>query len=120
MLSKLILTTLIVLFPVFAGEARTIEVHKPAVVERVGIKPFSQVLDEKQIKCLTDNIYFEARGEKDIGKKAVALVTLNRLKEPEYPDTICGTVYHRTSKYHCQFSWTCMKDHKVKSVAFQF
>ena len=34
-----------------------------------------------EIKCLAENIYFEARGESTAGKMAVALVTLNRVKD---------------------------------------
>lgn len=38
---------------------------------------------------------------------AVAKVTLNRLKDPEFPDTICEVVYQ-----YKQFSWTLKKQHK--------
>ena len=34
---------------------------------------------KKQIDCLADNIYYEARSEPEKGKVAVALVTLNRV-----------------------------------------
>ena len=60
-----------------------------------------------EIKCLADNIYFESRGESFKGKLAVAIVTLNRVRSPDYPKTICGVVYQRG-----QFSWTRTK-HKV-------
>ena len=83
-----------------------VDILQPQVI--VGYKPYTQVLNEKDVKCLTDNIYFEARNEKDIGKKAVALVTLNRLKEDEYPNTICRIVHQRNGG-NCQFSWTCSK-----------
>jgi len=83
--------------------------NQPIVQEqKVGYKPYTKVLNEKDVKCLTDNIYFEARNEKDVGKKAVALVTLNRLKEEDYPNSICRIV-HQRNKYKCQFSWTCAK-----------
>ena len=89
--------------------------QKVKVVEqqRVGVKPYTRILDERQVKCLADNIYFEARNEKDIGKKAVAFVTLNRIGRPEYPNTVCDVVYHKTSRYNCQFSWTCTKNRKI-------
>ena len=44
------------------------------------------------IHCLAENIYFEARGESTAGKMAVALVTLNRVMDERFPDTICGVV----------------------------
>lgn len=101
--------------PITVGNQTTEYISKPVVIkERVGVKPYARVFDEKQLKCLTDNIYFEARNEKDVGKKAVAFVTLNRIKHSKYPDTICEVVYHRTNKYNCQFSWTCTKSHKIK------
>jgi len=88
-------------------------------IEKLGYKAYNKILNEKELKCLTDNIYFEARSEKDIGKKAVALVTLNRLKhdnDNEYPNTICGIV-HQKNKYKCQFAWTCNKRQPIKEYA---
>ena len=85
----------------------------PIIIQKVGYKPYNRILNEREVKCLTDNIYFEARSEKDIGKKAVALVTLNRLKDDEYPNTICKIV-HQRNRYKCQFSWTCQRKMKVR------
>ena len=68
----------------------------------------------KEIRCLAENIYFEARSESTAGKMAVALVTLNRVEHPNFPDTVCGVV--KQTKYYpnggidlhsCQFSWYC-------------
>lgn len=81
--------------------------------EMIGYKPYAEVLNQTQLKCLTDNIYFEAGNEKDSGKTAVALVTLNRLNHGRFPNTICGVVYQRT-KWKCQFSWVCSKNRRVK------
>ncbi len=59
-------------------------------------------------KCLAQGIYFEARGESDDGQAAVAQVILNRVRNPAYPDTICGVVYQNESwRHHCQFSFAC-------------
>lgn len=57
--------------------------------------------DAKEFKCLVKNIYHEARGESVEGQKAVGLVTLNRVRDPRYPKTICKVVYQPM-----QFSWT--------------
>jgi spore germination cell wall hydrolase CwlJ-like protein len=62
---------------------------------------------QKQIDCLALNIYREAGIEKSNGKVAVALVTMNRLKAKEFPNTVCSVVYQKTTKV-CQFSWVCM------------
>ncbi len=59
-------------------------------------------------ECLTEALYFEARGETTNGKFAVAEVILNRAESPDYPDTVCGVVNQGTGrKYACQFSYTC-------------
>lgn len=62
----------------------------------------------KERKCLADAIYFEARGEPELGRIAVAQVVLNRLKNPAYPNTICGVVYQNKNwRNRCQFSFAC-------------
>lgn len=50
--------------------------------------------------CMAKNIYFEARNESRKGQMAIALVTLQRVKDPRYPNTVCGVVYDNK-----QFSW---------------
>lgn len=50
--------------------------------------------------CLAKNIYFEARNESLRGQMAVAMVTLRRVQDPRYPNTVCGVVYDNK-----QFSW---------------
>ena len=61
-----------------------------------------------EVKCLATAIYFEARGEPELGRIAVAQVVLNRLKNPAYPNTICGVVYqNKNQRNRCQFSFAC-------------
>lgn len=58
--------------------------------------------------CLARAVYFEARSESDLGQLAVAKVILNRVKDPEYPNTICGVVYQGSGRRNsCQFSFAC-------------
>jgi spore germination cell wall hydrolase CwlJ-like protein len=58
--------------------------------------------------CLARAIYFEARSESELGQIAVAKVILNRVKDPEYPKTICGVVYQGSGRRNsCQFSFAC-------------
>jgi spore germination cell wall hydrolase CwlJ-like protein len=74
------------------------------------------VFSEKEQRCLAEGIYFEARGETEKGQAAVAQVILNRVRNPKYPDTICGVVYQNISWFNrCQFSFACdrVKDHVV-------
>jgi hypothetical protein len=68
----------------------------------------ASVFEPKQQKCLTEAIYFEARGEPEAGQAAVAQVVLNRVRNPAYPKTICGVVYQNQKwRNRCQFSFAC-------------
>lgn len=58
--------------------------------------------------CLTQALYFEARGESPRGQFAVAEVVLNRVATANYPDTVCGVVRQGASRLNgCQFSFAC-------------
>ncbi|SPF75452.1 Spore cortex-lytic enzyme [Aliiroseovarius pelagivivens] len=58
--------------------------------------------------CLTEALYFEARGETVQGQFAVAEVILNRVDHPRFPNSICGVIHQGTGKkYACQFTYTC-------------
>lgn len=62
----------------------------------------------RQWGCLTEALYFEARGEITAGQFAVAEVILNRVDSPDYPDTICGVVNEGANQRNaCQFSYRC-------------
>lgn len=68
----------------------------------------------RDIRCLAENIYFEARGEPLRGQYAVAEVTMNRLASPHFPDTVCDVVHDTrwdTSRRRlvAHFSWTAFK-----------
>ena len=62
----------------------------------------------KQIDCIAKTVYFEARGESEEGKIAIANVVLNRFKSGNYND-FCSVVYQNR-----QFSWTLMRRRKIK------
>lgn len=58
--------------------------------------------------CLTQAVYYEARGEGVDGMRAVAQVILNRVRHPAFPKTICGVVYQGAYRgVSCQFSFVC-------------
>ena len=76
--------------------------------------------DISSIKCLTDNMYHEARDQGTAGLLAVSSVVLNRVKDKRFPDTICEVVKQGPTrpswkdknirfpiKNRCQFSWYC-------------
>lgn len=78
---------------------------------------------KRDLKCLSMNIYYEARNQSIRGQQAVADVTLNRVKHKRWPNTVCGVVYQRM-----QFSWTINGRHytprdkdawkQAKAIAF--
>ncbi|MDA4844887.1 cell wall hydrolase [Hoeflea sp. E7-10] len=66
------------------------------------------VFTDREQQCLASGVYFEARGEPVKGQAAVAQVILNRVRNPAYPDTICGVVYqNKRWRNRCQFSFAC-------------
>jgi spore germination cell wall hydrolase CwlJ-like protein len=74
---------------------------------------------ERQLRCLTQNIYWEAASEPFEGKVAVAQVTINRANSGNFPGDICGVVYQKNVVYEkvvCQFSWYCDGTHRVKPI----
>ncbi|MEM8577553.1 MAG: cell wall hydrolase [Pseudomonadota bacterium] len=59
-------------------------------------------------RCLSEALYFEARGETVKGQFAVAEVILNRVKSARFPGSLCGVINQGTGKrYQCQFTYTC-------------
>jgi spore germination cell wall hydrolase CwlJ-like protein len=77
----------------------------------VGAKPFrlDHALDaSRDLDCLTQVVYYEARGEGRDGMRAVAQVVLNRVRHPAFPKSICAVVYQGAARRTgCQFSFTC-------------
>ena len=74
---------------------------------------------EKNLNCLALNIYREAGFEPFEGKVAVAQVTVNRTKSPNFPNTVCGVVYQKNTfvgKVVCQFSWYCDSSAKIRPI----
>ena len=65
---------------------------------------------DRELKCLAQNIYYEAGSEPFEGKVAVAQVTINRASSGKFPADLCGVVYQKsvlTDRVLCQFSWYC-------------
>lgn len=61
--------------------------------------------NDSSVNALACNIYMESRGENISGQMAVGFVTLNRLKDEGYPESIRKVVYQSS-----QFSWTLTKN----------
>jgi len=66
------------------------------------------VANEREMKCLAEAVYFEARSEPERGQAGVAQVVLNRARSGVYPSSVCGVVYQNRHKYlACQFTFAC-------------
>lgn len=66
----------------------------------LAVQLFAPNTSTHEVKCLADNLYYEARGEGVAGMTAVALVASNRVSHSKYPSTYCAVVYQPW-----QFSW---------------
>ncbi|HEX8231946.1 MAG TPA: cell wall hydrolase [Caulobacteraceae bacterium] len=77
------------------------------------VSPFilrtSDVADREQaVTCLSEAIYYEAAFEPLDGQRAVAQVVVNRVRDPNFPNTVCGVVYQGWQrKTGCQFTFAC-------------
>lgn len=85
-------------------------------IKDVQAKQAVNSISEKEFYCLQQNVYFEARNQSELGQRAVAWVTLNRMTHKRYPNTICEVVFQRK-----QFSWTHdgKKDEPGKNILEQ-
>lgn len=111
-----IILIITLLFDVHAGvNARaTASVSQKVVTNRFYFLRTSYgPVELKQLDCLAKNIYFEAANQSYAGKMMVGLVTMERLNNVHYPNTLCRIVY-QSVRWHgyevrnkCQFSWTC-------------
>ena len=123
-MKKLFTTVVLILLFVLPLGSSQKSLHDIKVVDNVNInekniwtyKSYESVMEnrKKQLTCLAKNIYFEARNEPFAGQFAVALVTLNRVNDSAFPNTICKVVYqgiHTADGFpkrnRCQFSWYC-------------
>ena len=59
-----------------------------------------------ELYCMAMNIYFEAKSEPKAGQYAVADVTLNRVNDSRYPNSICEVVLQGPTRE----SWKTRKD----------
>ena len=140
-MKKVILFLSIILIPMLAFAVISIGIP-PAQVEKVDTNDYiepkpevkeelptpTNVFDVDEARCLAENIYHEARNQGTAGWLAVSAVTLNRVTDDRFPDSICGVVFQAETKeswrtkgkdvpdieriyypvrHRCQFSWYC-------------
>jgi hypothetical protein len=86
-----------------AGKDDVSRLESPA--QRLGLQGDGRAHAEK---CLSEAIYFEARGEPFQGQEAVAQVVMNRVFSGYYPHDVCGVVFQNKNRHlACQFTFAC-------------
>jgi spore cortex-lytic enzyme len=67
----------------------------PLTLEKIGISApsTSSSQNSTDLNLLAKCVYAEARGEPYAGQVAIAAVVLNRVKDPNFPNTISGVIY---------------------------
>jgi spore germination cell wall hydrolase CwlJ-like protein len=86
--------------------------HRPAlriVTVPAAAPPEDMVLTQlaAEHRCLSEALYYEARGEGRNGEQAVAEVVFHRMNTGHYGRSICAVVYEGSFRPGCQFSFTC-------------
>ena len=79
-------------------------------------------LDEsRDMECLSQAVYYEARGETSAGQAAVAQVVLNRVRHPAFPKSVCAVVFQGARTSSCQFSFACdgASHHPIENAAWR-
>lgn len=88
---------------------RNIPVSKATIqYDRAWLAAQPAVSGGAEWRCLTEALYFEARGETIKGQFAVAEVIMNRVDSSKFPNSVCGVINQGTGrKFACQFTYTC-------------
>lgn len=83
-------------------------VDDPRIMDGARLAAMGEATGGEEWRCLTEALYFEARGEPIEGQYAVAEVILNRVDHRNYPNSICGVINQGTGRqFACQFTYTC-------------
>mgnify|MGYP001546525227 FL=1 len=91
-------------------------VTKPAHTATAADLAMAQLLAEH--RCLSEVMYYEARGEGQDGEMAVAEVVFHRLRHGHYGHSICAVVYEGAGTHGCQFSFACNGELAERKSAF--
>ena len=64
-------------------------------------------LSHRDLECVAVAAYWEARSERAEGMAAIAMVVLNRMRDPRFPAGACAVVRQGGERPGCQFSFWC-------------
>ncbi|MFY0679426.1 MAG: cell wall hydrolase [Thalassovita sp.] len=82
--------------------------HSKIEYSKAFLATLPEAKGDEEWQCLTEALYFEARGESVRGQFAVAEVILNRVDSVRFPNSACAVINQGTGrKYQCQFTYTC-------------
>lgn len=102
--------------PLLYTDAEPVKVGNPVADEIPSAKTFLASsrgrFNERDLNCLAEAIYHEARGESTQGQAAVAEVILNRVESRQFPPSVCGVVNQPS-----QFSYTIGGKKKIGNKA---
>ena len=103
------LLTILVCFLIFQIGSKTFQIEANEKSDFKHKVSYDQLTSktQKEVMCLAENIFFESAHEPLSGQVAVAMVTLNRVNNDGFPNTICGVVKQIKHRGICQFSWYC-------------
>ncbi len=106
-----------------AEATRGMDVNEVVSVSSALMQDSAPGVDQRQLQCLAEAVYFESRGEDTRGQFAVAEVILNRVDSRSFPKTVCSVVMQGTApgkRSGCQFSYACdgKADRIVNRAAF--
>lgn len=75
--------------------------------EAQAVDPSGAAPMDDALTCMARSIYWEAKGGNAQDMADVANVVMNRLGQPDFPDSVCGVVKQGSERKGCQFSWWC-------------
>ena len=85
----------------------------PAPVRMIGSRGVPDAISTELLaehRCLSEVLYYEARGEGRQGQQAIAEVVFHRMNTGNYGHSICAVVYDGAGRPGCQFTFTCNGD----------
>jgi spore germination cell wall hydrolase CwlJ-like protein len=98
------------------AQERGVETQTGLVYDRDYLSDLPAAGGGSEWQCLSEALYFEARGETVRGMFAVGEVIMNRVDSSAYPDSLCDVINQGTGRrYACQFTYTC--DGKPETIA---
>ena len=94
-LARVSVCVAVALSPIVVSPALANGLAKGAHVTKTKQPQAATQISQRDLQCLAEALYFEARGEGAQGQRAVAEVILNRVDHPRFPKTVCGVVNQR-------------------------